>query len=78
MGPGAVHDKLWSARPVRCPGGRIKKTGPQEITQLLLAWGGGDERALEELMPMVYDELRRVAARHLRRQSPGHIDEKVN
>src|SRR5687768_16436854 len=44
----------------------------QQITQLLLAWGKGDESALETLMPMVYDELRRVAARHLRRQRPGH------
>ena len=43
-----------------------------QITQLLLAWGKGDETALETLMPMVYDELRRVAARHLRRQRPGH------
>jgi RNA polymerase sigma factor (TIGR02999 family) len=47
-------------------------THPQEITQLLLAWGSGDERALEELMPLVYDELRKVAARHMRRQTPGH------
>jgi RNA polymerase sigma factor (TIGR02999 family) len=48
------------------------RTNPQEITQLLLAWGNGDERALEELMPLVYDELRKVAARHLRGQRPGH------
>ena len=47
-------------------------TTSQQITQLLLAWGKGDETALETLMPMVYDELRRVAARHLRRQRPGH------
>ncbi len=47
-------------------------SGPQQITQLLLAWGNGDERALEELMPLVYDELRKVAARHLRRLRPGH------
>lgn len=46
-------------------------TGPQQITQLLLAWGEGDERALGELMPLVYDELRKVAARHLRRMRPG-------
>lgn len=46
-------------------------TGPQQITQLLLAWGEGDERALGELMPLVYDELRKVAARHLRRLRLG-------
>jgi RNA polymerase sigma factor (TIGR02999 family) len=44
----------------------------QQITQLLLAWGNGDQAALEELMPLVYDELRKVAARHLRGQRPGH------
>jgi RNA polymerase sigma factor (TIGR02999 family) len=43
-----------------------------QITQLLLAWGQGDEAALERLMPLVYDELRKVAARHLRRQRPDH------
>lgn len=45
---------------------------PKQITQLLLAWGNGDQRALEELMPLVYDELRKMAARHMRRQNPGH------
>ncbi len=44
----------------------------QQITHLLLAWGNGDEAALERLMPLVYDELRKVAARHLRRQRPDH------
>lgn len=48
------------------------KSGSKQITQLLLAWGNGDQRALEELMPLVYDELRKMAARHMRRQNPGH------
>ena len=48
-----------------------ESTSPQ-ITQLLLAWGEGDEAALAQLMPLVYAELRKVAARHLRRQRPGH------
>jgi RNA polymerase sigma factor (TIGR02999 family) len=47
-------------------------SGSPQITQLLLAWGKGDQAALEELMPLVYDELRKVAARSLRRQRPGH------
>jgi len=47
-------------------------SGSPQITQLLLAWGKGDQAALEELMPLVYDELRKVAARFLRRQRPGH------
>ena len=47
-------------------------TGSQQITGLLLAWGQGDEAALEALMPLVYDELRKVAARHMRGQRTGH------
>jgi RNA polymerase sigma factor (TIGR02999 family) len=43
-----------------------------EITQLLRAWGGGDREALDELIPLVYEELRRQAARYLRRERPGH------
>lgn len=43
-----------------------------EITQLLLAWRGGDEQAFEELMPLVYRELRRLARNFMRRQNPGH------
>jgi RNA polymerase sigma-70 factor, ECF subfamily len=45
---------------------------PPEITQLLIGWGKGDERALERLMPLVYSELRRMAGNFMRRQSPGH------
>jgi len=44
----------------------------QQITHLLLAWGNGDEAALGQLMPLVYNELRKVAARHLRHQRPNH------
>ena len=47
-------------------------SGSRQITHLLLAWGQGDQTALEALMPLVYDELRKVAARHLRGQRPGH------
>lgn len=43
-----------------------------EITQLLLAWGKGDQKALDDLMPLVYDELRRIAKRYMRGQSEGH------
>jgi RNA polymerase sigma factor (TIGR02999 family) len=43
-----------------------------EITQLLLAWGGGDECALERLMPLVYEELRRAARRYMAHQRPDH------
>lgn len=44
---------------------------PDGITDLLLAWSAGDERALSRLMPLVYAELRRIARVQLRRESPG-------
>lgn len=44
---------------------------PAEVTALLRAWARGDETALEHLMPLVYDELRRLARRHLRRERTG-------
>jgi len=49
-------------------------TGPSgsEITQLLRAWNGGDESALEKLMPIVYAELHRMARRYMAHESPDH------
>jgi len=46
--------------------------GQGSATGLLIAWGGGDERAREQMLPLVYDELRRLAAGYLRRERPGH------
>jgi RNA polymerase sigma factor (TIGR02999 family) len=45
---------------------------PEGISQLLVKWGDGDEAALEDLMPLVYNELRRLANNYLRRERPGH------
>ena len=45
---------------------------PREVTQLLHAWRDGDESALDRLMPMVYDELRRMARRFMRNERKGH------
>src|SRR5690349_25139707 len=42
------------------------------ITQLLIDWGNGDQAALEQLMPLVYDELRRLASNYLRRERASH------
>jgi RNA polymerase sigma factor (TIGR02999 family) len=44
----------------------------QEVTQLLLDWRAGDQAALEQLTPLVYAELHRLAARYMRRETPGH------
>jgi RNA polymerase sigma factor (TIGR02999 family) len=45
---------------------------PQEITQLLMKWSQGDKSALDQLVPLVYPELRRLAKRHMNRENPGH------
>ena len=42
------------------------------VTELLVAWGAGDKAALDELMPVVYDELRRLAQNYLSRERQGH------
>ena len=41
-------------------------------TTLLLAWGRGDETALDQLIPLVHDELRQLARRHMAGERPGH------
>jgi RNA polymerase sigma factor (TIGR02999 family) len=43
-----------------------------EVSQLLIAWGEGDRAALERLVPIVYQELRRLASNYLRRERRGH------
>jgi RNA polymerase sigma factor (TIGR02999 family) len=43
-----------------------------DVTELLLSWGQGDTAALDRLVPLLYDDLRRVARGHLRRERPGH------
>jgi RNA polymerase sigma factor (TIGR02999 family) len=44
----------------------------QEITKLLLKWSGGDRDALDQLVPMVYPELRRLARNYMRRERAVH------
>ena len=43
-----------------------------DVTQLLAEWSGGDKNALEKLLPLVYDELRKQARRYLGGERPGH------
>ena len=45
---------------------------PANPTTLLLAWGRGDQAALDRLLPLIHDELRRLARRHMARQRVGH------
>ena len=42
------------------------------VTQLLIAWGNGDKEALDKLIPLVHDELYRLAARQMRGEKRGH------
>src|SRR5437763_1987907 len=45
---------------------------PAQITGLLKAWGGGDPAALDRLVPLIADELRRRARQYMRREREGH------
>lgn len=45
---------------------------PHQVTSLLQAWSQGDEAALQQLIPVVYEELRRVAQRHMASERPSH------
>lgn len=47
-------------------------SAPPTISQLLVEWSEGDRAALDRLMPLVYDELRRLARSYLRRERPDH------
>lgn len=53
-------------------GGSMNTPSASEITQLLLAWSAGDHTALEKLTPLVYQELHRIARRHMKSERPGH------
>jgi len=48
-------------------------TRPPDVTTLLVAWRAGDNRAVQELVPLVHDELRRLARRHMAGERPGHV-----
>jgi RNA polymerase sigma factor (TIGR02999 family) len=52
--------------------GVVEKEKSLEITQLLRAWGGGDEAALKRLAPLVYQELHRLARRYMRQEGTGN------
>jgi RNA polymerase sigma factor (TIGR02999 family) len=54
------------------PGATSMTPSPDQITQLLKDWGHGDHAARDQLMPLVYQELRRMAHQHMRKECPGH------
>lgn len=49
------------------------QTASHQVTKLLMEWSEGDESAFEQLMPLVHDELHRLAHQYMRREGPGHI-----
>ena len=50
----------------------MKQSPPQEVSALLRSWSGGDESALARLMPIVYEELHRLAHSYMKRERAGH------
>lgn len=50
----------------------MSQRAPNEISELLQAWGRGDESAPDRLIPLVYGELRRLAHRYMSQERPGH------
>ena len=50
----------------------ILESASKSVTQLLREWSGGDTAARDQLMRVVYDELRRLAAYYLNRERPDH------
>src|SRR5690348_13180560 len=58
IGPGASKDGMSGA--------------PTNLTQLLIAWGNGNQAARDQLAPLVYHEMHRLAVSHMRRQRSDH------
>ena len=54
-------------------GGEAAPASVHEVTRLLQAWGSGDETALERLMPLVYEQLHRLAHRYMAAEPSGQV-----
>jgi RNA polymerase sigma factor (TIGR02999 family) len=50
----------------------MEEPAPNQITQLLRSWSDGDEAAIQQLIPLVYGELHRLARRYMSDEKPGH------
>jgi RNA polymerase sigma factor (TIGR02999 family) len=50
----------------------LMASDPDNVNRLLLEWSGGNQQALEEMLPLIYDELRHLAHNFLYRERPGH------
>ena len=59
-------------RELRLAGVAVSTTKSQSVSEMLAQWRAGDEESLRRLMPLVYNDLRRLAHYHLRRERPDH------
>ncbi|HEY7728735.1 MAG TPA: sigma-70 family RNA polymerase sigma factor [Candidatus Eisenbacteria bacterium] len=57
---------------MEAPAGGQGSPSPSQVTQTFLRWRQGDAGALQALLPLVYEEMRRLAAGYLRSERPGH------
>lgn len=64
--------RYTALRPLQTVKNKRLMSGPQEITRLLAEWRDGNQAALDRLLPLVYDELHRVASHYMRRERPDH------
>ena len=56
----------------RCRADLDGEASSDDVSAILRAWSDGDQRALDRLTPIVYNELRRLARRYMRQERPGH------
>jgi len=61
-----------SVRLITCLVADLSASSPNELSELLVAWRGGDKTALDRLTPLVYQELRRLAQHYMRGEHAGH------
>jgi RNA polymerase sigma factor (TIGR02999 family) len=61
---------LYSGAPAL--GGQLSQISPKTVSELLANWHAGDDDAFRSALPLVYDELRRIAHRYLRKERPDH------
>ena len=68
----ATLTKIFLPDPHRATNAHMSSPTSTIVTQLLQEWRGGNQQALDQLMPFVYDELRRIAAHYMKRERPQH------
>lgn len=68
----SMSRRAETSSPLTASPGRRSQTDAPTVTALLRAWHEGDASALEDLMPLLYDDLRRVARAHLRQERASH------